>query len=101
MDTPLEIYTTLICSLSHITLDDYTLISEAADSRKLIADNLPYGLRLFLLPGELELFNEQARDLGLSPWALALCARAAALGCRWLELDRDGQSIQDLPLFNW
>ena len=55
--------------------------------------------------GEYGWFIFVAREdgsMGGAPSDLAACiAKARALGCDWLCLDRDGETVGDLPTYEW
>jgi hypothetical protein len=96
-----EIYKTLVCSTGNLRQSDLEALEEAADSVEMIVYSYPYGVRVFLYPGEPEQMEEQATAIGLSEEAKAVLRYALSRGCRWLELDRDGDPIAHLPYFDW
>lgn len=72
------------------------------------AAKLEHGGACFLsifAKGEYGWFIFVARDddsMGGAPPDLAACiAKARALGCDWLCLDRDGDELDGLPVYDW
>jgi hypothetical protein len=52
-------------------------------------------------PEEVEEFEKDFLEVGFSKEFLALIKLACGEGCNWLQLDRDGDTVDGLPVFKW
>jgi len=52
-------------------------------------------------PEEIEEFEKNFLEVGFSKHLLALIKLAGEAGCNWLQLDRDGETVTGLPVFEW
>jgi hypothetical protein len=52
-------------------------------------------------PEEVAQFEKDLLEVGFSKHLLALLKLAGEAGCLWLQLDRDGETVTGLPVFEW
>lgn len=96
------------CGTGHVTrADDERLAKDAADKspgRVVHAFDGGYFVYCWLDRVNQEDFNSASRpwiDAGYSAAFMILLMKAANAGCKFLCLDRDGPSYQDLSHFKW
>ena len=98
----LEIEKNLVVSTGHISKDDNDRLETDSSSNltpDLVIYKYQYGFFIFI-SDELEESIDRLR----SNYTEALCnllTLAKANGCRYLKLDRDGQTFPELPVFDW
>jgi hypothetical protein len=90
-------------STAHITKKDSELLNQ-----KIIQDTLviyPYGYGHFIyVPAASDLESGEAsliKSQGFSDPFINLLKLAAQSGCKYLQLDCDGTTYNDLPTFTW
>lgn len=91
-----------VISNSHITREDGALLERSRGGCHVCGHPLACGV--------LDVCSEGAQYLvttDLEPWELEstplkdVLSQFAALGYRWIILDRDGDVLKDLPTFDW
>lgn len=94
----------LDCSTGHIdAADDLELRWLAAQGGGVGLRVVPHEYGYFLCPtagdgAEAQVARQQHR---LSPAFWSVIDEAQRLGCRWVNLDRDGEELSGLPKFDW
>ena len=101
MSTP-EICNMMILSTAHIAEEDNDLLcsreSRWDGEKPLHITHAPAEYGYFVWTGT---HANLVRESGFSSAFLAVLEYARDRGCRYLYLDRDGESVDDLPTFNW
>lgn len=99
----LEIESMLTCSTGHITEQDSKMLTEFAT--EFASGVREIGWHVSLYPYDEGWFIWTGGDTvhydSLSEHANKLVALARENRCTWLRLDRDGDTIEGLPIFDW
>lgn len=95
-----EVYTTLVLSTTHISQEDGARLDIGSDiySSPMIVRGDEYSWRIYIAVNNVA---DAAMNMKMSPEFIDLIKLAQVHGCRYLELDRDGQTYEGLPTFNW
>lgn len=99
------VYNYLDCSTVHISPEDESFLSKAAEPKdtesSLIVNRIhPFeeGYWLHVPPDE-DTFTQESEQWPKS--VLAILRKAKKLKCYWVKLDRDGTVHHDLPEYEW
>ncbi len=99
MKTP-HVYKNLDCSTVHITKADSVLLN--GRDIGLSIQNTDYGWLVFCGTNDgIKNIREGLKAAGFSLAFVDLFLQARQLGCKWLDLDCDGMTYDDLPKFEW
>jgi hypothetical protein len=96
------IYKNLDCSTVHITKQDGKLLDQR--DCPLSIQNVDYGWMVYCRADNNMLTAEELESLtkfGFSEAFIDLFTIARFHGCKWLDLDCDGMTYDDLPKFAW
>lgn len=85
-------------STGHITSNDNKLLTENADDCPVTYYKYEYGYLVFV-PEQDE--GKAALDFGFSKEFVSLLEIARKNQCKYLQLDSDGITYEDLPTFDW
>lgn len=101
-----ETYTVMVVSTAHITQQDNErlplhLDPEPGRIASLVGDDTRYGYLVYCGAEDFDAAMDDARDAGFSDALINLLTIAHKRGCRYLNLDRDGEVYDDLPTFEW
>ena len=100
-------------STTHISeRDDEIILATARSYKKGLFVNPPTDLIVYdyvegffvfaaIEDDEAENFYTTLEGQGLSHEFIALLRQAKSLGCKYLQLDRDGETYDNLPTFKW
>lgn len=96
----------LDCSTAHITNNDNNLLKEASEAPKdsvnqnpIIAHEYEYGFLVYV-PEDKDI-RESALKYGYSKEFTNLIDKARELDCKYLQLDSDGVTYNNIFRFNW
>ena len=84
-------------STAHITKEDSELLNQKRIQNLLIV--YPYREGYFIYVPEYDL--TQLKKTGFSKAFINLMKQTAKAGCKYLQLDCDGMTYDDLPTYNW
>ena len=102
----LPTYNLVFLSTSHITIDDHSFLANEADpnakSGTLSVDAYSGGLMIVMPdPMDQSTTMRALRREGYSGAFQALIRYAIEQHVNYIRLDRDGEIVEELPMFNW
>ena len=84
---------TLVCSTSHITIEDQKILEAPVSENSPLKADYEYGWIIWV--GEALILNIFSEAFTM------VLKKAKELGCNWIRLDQDGPTYYDFEEFEW